>query len=90
MNMEEYEKAISKLEIALELQPLGYSAFVTSLKLGSCYQKLQKYDKALEYFEKGKLLTERMMPSTRELYLNQTEKYLSDLRKIMKKTDNKA
>ncbi|MFX1596782.1 MAG: tetratricopeptide repeat protein [Promethearchaeota archaeon] len=88
MNFKDYENAIKKYEHALKIESLGGFTFQTCAKLGLCYQKLKKYDQALKYFEKGKLLTERMIPSERELYLHKSEKYLSELKMLMKKSND--
>ncbi|NVM36628.1 MAG: hypothetical protein HWN81_13615 [Candidatus Lokiarchaeota archaeon] len=89
MILGEYENAIEKYEEALKIQPFGKLLFQTCLKLGICYKNLRMYNNALEYYEKGKLLTERMIPSSRELYLHKAEKYISELKTLMKNTKNK-
>jgi tetratricopeptide (TPR) repeat protein/DNA-binding HxlR family transcriptional regulator len=89
MVFREYENAIKKFERALKVDPTGFFGNQTCLKLGLCYQELKKYEKALEYFEKGKILTDRMLPGQRELYLHEAEKYISELRELMKKDEKK-
>jgi len=84
---EEYEKAISKFEEVLRMDPSNEYNFHTYLRLGVCYKKLENYDKARECFEKGKLLTERMIPSLRKFYLPETEKHLSELKSMMKSSE---
>ncbi|MFX1307947.1 MAG: tetratricopeptide repeat protein, partial [Promethearchaeota archaeon] len=88
MNFKDYENAIKKYEHALKIESLGGFTFQTCAKLGLCYQELKKYDQALKYFEKGKLLTERMIPSERELYLHKSEEYLSELKILMNKSND--
>jgi len=83
MTLGEYENAIAKYKKALEIEPIGDFAYQTCIKMGKCYQKLKKYDDALEYYEKGKVLTERMMPGNRELYEHEAGKYISELRKLI-------
>ena len=51
------------------------------VQLGFCYQELSLYNKAFEYFEKGKSLTDRMLPSEREIYLPKIEEFLIKFRK---------
>lgn len=84
------ENAVKKYEEALQIEPFGDFAYQTCIKLGMCYKKLKNYEKALTYFEKGKLLTERMIPSTQELNLHEVEKYLSELKTLMKNIKNKS
>lgn len=85
MVLGEYENAITKYKEALKVEPTGDFAYQTCIKMGKCYQKLNQYEDALEYFEKGKVLTERMMPGYRELYEHEAGKYISELRKLMDK-----
>ena len=82
----EYENAIDKFEEALKIEPSGGFAFQTCIKMGKCYQKLGFYDEALEYYEKGKLLTERMIPIDRDLYEHEADKYISELRGLINNT----
>jgi len=88
MVFEEYMKAIDKFEEALRLDPSNILNFHTYLRLGICYKKLKNYEKARECFEKGKMLTERMIPSLREYYLPETKKQLSELESIMNQSEN--
>ncbi|MFX1326779.1 MAG: tetratricopeptide repeat protein [Promethearchaeota archaeon] len=89
MFFEEYEQAIEKFEEAIRIDPTSDFVFQTWLNLGFCYKKLKKYDKALESFEKGKLLTERMIPCIREFYFNEAfneaKKNLSEIKNIIEK-----
>ncbi len=89
MFFEHYEQAIEKFEEAIRIDPASDFVFQTWLNLGLCYKKLKKYDKALESFEKGKLLTERMIPNLREFYFNEAfneaEKNLSEIKIIIEK-----
>jgi len=93
MYFEEYEQAIEKFEEAVRIDPTSDFVFQTWLNLGFCYKKLKKYDKALESFEKGKLLTERMIPNLREFYFNEAfneaEKNLSEIKKIIEELKKK-
>ena len=85
MALGEYENAITKYKEALKIEPTGDFAYQTCIKMGKCYQKLEQYEDALKYYEKGKVLTERMMPGYRELYEHEAGKYISELRKLMDK-----
>lgn len=87
MFFEEYDKAIKKFEDAIRIDPSNDFKFHTYLRLGLCYKKLKNYDKARKYFEKGKLLTERMVPSLREYFLPETEKHLSELKLEMNSSE---
>ena len=80
---EEYENAIEKFKVALNLEPSGWFAFETCLKMGECYKKLGKIEKALEYFEKGKKLTEKMHPSHTSKYLPKVEKLISEVKALL-------
>jgi len=88
MVFEEYKKAIDKFEEALRLDPSNILNFHTYLRLGLCYKELKNYEKARECFEKGKMLTERMIPSLKEYYLPETKKQLSELESIMNQSEN--
>jgi len=81
MMLGDYEEAINKFEKALEIESIGSWTFLTYLKLGFCYQELNLYNEAIEYFEKGKHLTGKMIPSERERNLPKIEKLLSKLKK---------
>ncbi|MBY8988447.1 MAG: hypothetical protein KGD61_08330, partial [Candidatus Lokiarchaeota archaeon] len=78
----EYEKAIINFERAIKLEPKGWFAFQTYLKMGNCYEKLLKLDKAEENYLKGKILTEKMHPLKRELYFYKANEKLDGLRKL--------
>ena len=81
----DYEKAVEKFEEALKIESAHNFDFLTCVKLGFCYQELKLYNQAFEYFEKGKLLTDRMIPSEREIYLPKIEKFLSEIKKSKNK-----
>ena len=87
MVLGEYENAIEKLKEALNLEPTGWFAFATCLKMVECFKELGKFEKAIEYYEKGKKLTEKMHPSERETYkekyLPKAEKMISEIRALL-------
>jgi len=78
----EYEKAITKFERALKIEPKGWFAFQTYLKMGNCYEKLLQLDKAEENYLKGKVLTEKMHPLKRDMYFYKAKEKLEGLRKV--------
>jgi len=83
MVFEEYENAIEKFREALNLEPSGWFAFETCLKMGECFKKLEKIEKALEYYERGKKLTEKMHPSHTSNYLPKVEKLISEVKALL-------
>ena len=83
MVFEEYENAIEKFREALNLEPSGWFAFETCLKMGECFKKLEKIEKALEYYERGKKLTEKMHPSHISNYLPKVEKLISEVKALL-------
>ncbi|NVM36629.1 MAG: hypothetical protein HWN81_13620 [Candidatus Lokiarchaeota archaeon] len=84
MKFQDYENAIKKFEEALKIESTSNITFYTWLRLGYCYKKIKNYEKAHKYFEIGKKLAERMIPSIREFYLPEAQKQLSELRSMMK------
>ncbi len=88
MVLEEYEKAIEKFKEALTLEPTGWFAYETCLKMGQCFKELGNIEKALEYYEKGEKLTEKMHPSYRDNYLAKTEKLISEAKILLRKSKN--
>ena len=85
----ECEKAITKFERAIKLEPKGWFAFQTYLKMGNCYEKLLKLDKAEENYLKGKELTEKMHPLKRDMYFYKANEKLDGLRKLREELKNK-
>lgn len=88
MSIGEYENAIEKLKEALNLEPTGSFAFTTCLKMGRCFKELGKFEKALEYYEKGKKFTEKLHPSEREVFLVKAEKLISEIKVLLGETKN--
>jgi tetratricopeptide (TPR) repeat protein len=82
MFAEEYEGAIVKFTQALEMNPTAWFAFHTFLKLAKCYRALGMDDKANTCFEKAKVLTEKVIPGKRKLYLDQLEESIDELEKV--------
>ncbi|MFX1390123.1 MAG: tetratricopeptide repeat protein [Promethearchaeota archaeon] len=79
MSLGDFETAIEKLKEALNLEPTGWFAFETCLKMGKCYKELGKPEKALQFYEKGKLLVEKMHPIDRKDYLKKAEELISEI-----------
>jgi tetratricopeptide (TPR) repeat protein len=88
MALEEYENAIEKLKKAQELEPTGWFAFHTCLKMGECYKELRKYEEALEYYEKAKKLTEKMHPNESKDTLPKAEKLISEIMALLDESNN--
>lgn len=80
MKFEKYGEAIKEFEEALSLEPQGFFAYQSSIKMGICYKELGDYDKAREYYEKGKILTERMLPSDKDAYFDNADDYLAEIK----------
>ncbi|MFX1489405.1 MAG: tetratricopeptide repeat protein, partial [Promethearchaeota archaeon] len=94
MMFEEYEDAIEQLKKALTLEPHGWFTFDTYSKMGNCYKELDEIEKAIESYEKAKLLSERMLPERRTGYISKTinfEKEIKNLKRQLKeKSKNKT
>ncbi len=88
MVLKEYENAIERLTQALNLEPTGWFAFETCLKMGRCFKELGKFEKAIEYCEKGIILTEKMHPSHRENYIPKAEKLITEIRELLRDSKN--
>jgi hypothetical protein len=54
--------------------------------MGSCYQALGIYEEALKFYEKGKAMTERMMPDERETYKRHVDKKILEVRNLIAKS----
>jgi len=82
MFAEEYKAAIVKFTQALDMSPTAWFAFHTFLKLTKCYKALGMEDKAITCYEKAKVLTEKVIPGKRKLYIDQLEETIEELGKI--------
>jgi len=71
MNSENYKGAIEKFTQALEANPRGWFAFHTFLKLAQSYKHLGMREEAATCYAKAKLLTEKVIPGKRKLYIDQ-------------------
>ncbi|MFW9999620.1 MAG: tetratricopeptide repeat protein [Candidatus Hodarchaeota archaeon] len=92
MVLGDYENAIIKLKEALNIEPTGWFAFATCLKLGECFKELGNFEKAIEYYERGIKLTEKMHPSERmsysEKYIPKAEKMISEIKALLGDSNN--
>ncbi|MHA2049728.1 MAG: hypothetical protein ACW986_08950 [Promethearchaeota archaeon] len=83
MTFGEYKNALQKLEKALSLEPTGWFAYETCIKMSKCHKELGNLEKALEYAEKGKLLTDKMLPAEREMSQPKIEEIIAEIRELM-------
>ncbi|GAI57377.1 unnamed protein product, partial [marine sediment metagenome] len=70
MNSENYKGAIEKFTQALEVNPRGWFAFHTFIKLAQSYKHLGMRVEAATCYEKAKMLTEKVIPGKRKLYMD--------------------
>ncbi len=89
MTFKEYEDAIKKFEKAVELEPTGWFAYWSYIKMGKCYQELGKYESALENYEKGKKIAEKMFPTDTKFFEFDVDKYISEIRSLIEKSKEK-
>ena len=77
----DYKAAIEKFYHALEMNPTGWFAFHTFLKLSKCYKALGMMEEATTCFEKAKILTEKVLPGKRKMFLEQLDEIIKELGK---------
>jgi len=82
MDSQNYEAAIVKFTQSLEMSPNGWFTFHTFLKLSKCYKSLGELEKATVCFDKAKILTEKVIPGKRNMYLDQLDESVKELNKI--------
>ena len=78
MNSKNYEGAIEKFTQALEANPRGWFAFHTFLKLAKSYKHLGMHEQATTCYAKAKMLTEKVIPGKRKLYIDQLQENFDD------------
>jgi len=78
MNSENYKGAIEKFTQALEANPKGWFAFHTFLKLARSYKHLGMREEATTCYAKAKMLTEKVIPGKRKLYMDQLQENFDD------------
>jgi superkiller protein 3 len=77
----DYKTAIEKFVHALEMSPTGWFTFHTFLKLSKCYKALGMIEEASTCFDKAKILTEKVLPGKRKMYLEQLDEIIEELGK---------
>ena len=77
----DYKAAIEKFVQALEMSPTGWFAFHSFLKLSKAYKALGMMEEARTCYEKAKILTEKVLPGKRNMYIDQLEEIIVDLGK---------
>jgi tetratricopeptide (TPR) repeat protein/Mn-dependent DtxR family transcriptional regulator len=82
MDSQNYEAAIVKFTQSLEMSPNGWFTFHTFLKLSKCYKSLGELEKATVCFDKAKILTEKVIPGKKNMYLDQLDESVKELNKI--------
>ena len=80
MFAKEYKAAIEKFYQALEMNPTGWFSFHTFLKLSKCYKSLGMLEEATTCYDKAKILTEKVIPGKRKVYLDQLEESFEELK----------
>jgi tetratricopeptide (TPR) repeat protein len=78
MNSKNYKGAIAKFTQALEANPRGWFAFHTFIKLAQSYKHLGMRVEAATCYAKAKMLTEKVIPGKRKLYLDQLTENFDD------------
>jgi len=78
MNAQNYKGAIEKFTQALEANPRGWFAFHTFLKLAKSYKQLGMREEASTCYTKAKLLTEKVIPGKRKLYMDRLQENFDD------------
>ena len=78
MNSKNYKGAIEKFTQALEANPRSWFAFHTFLKLAQSYKHLGMRVEAATCYAKAKMLTEKVIPGKRKLYLDQLTENFDD------------
>jgi len=73
-----YKGAIEKFTQALEANPKGWFAFHTFLKLAQSYRHLEMRDEASTCYAKAQMLTEKVIPGKRKLYIDQLQESFDD------------
>ncbi len=59
MFFKDYENAIEEFLKVIEINSDDWYLYQTNIKVGICYREIEDYQKAIEYLQKGKELTEK-------------------------------
>ncbi|MFW9970941.1 MAG: tetratricopeptide repeat protein [Candidatus Odinarchaeota archaeon] len=87
MFFKEYEKAIEEFLIAIKIGKDDWYVYQTNIKLGICYRELENYQNAVDYLQKGKRLTDKILSDVEDkakwitianLFLNEIEQIKAD------------
>ncbi len=61
------------------MSPTGWFRFHTFLKLSKCYQSLGMLEEATTCYDKAKILTEKVIPGKRKVYIDKLEEGIAEL-----------
>ncbi|MFW9829120.1 MAG: hypothetical protein ACFFEY_16200 [Candidatus Thorarchaeota archaeon] len=81
----EFENAIEKFEESVRIEPSSDFRFITIIRLAFSYMKINNFEKAREYYEKGQNLAERMIPTKRKFFLQEAKCVLDELKALTEK-----
>lgn len=78
----DYKAAIEKFVQALRMNPTGWFAFHSFLKLSKCYKALGMMVEARDCYERAEILTEKVLPGKRKMYMEQLDEIIEELGKV--------
>ncbi|NVM43673.1 MAG: tetratricopeptide repeat protein [Candidatus Lokiarchaeota archaeon] len=78
----DYKGAIEKFVQALDMSPTGWFAFHSFLKLSKSYKALGMMEEARTCYEKAEILTEKVLPGKRKMYMEQLDEIIEELGKV--------
>jgi tetratricopeptide (TPR) repeat protein len=84
MYFEDYKKAVTQFEKAIELAAEEWYLNQTFIKLGICYKELENFDLAVEKLNKGKILTKksRADAETKRKWLTIADIFIAEMEDI--------
>jgi len=77
-----YKQAIIQFKKSLRLDPQLLYSFSSNINLGKCYKKLGEYQKSIHYFQRGKLLSNKLLPIDKELFQKDIDINIKELNKV--------
>ncbi|MFX0178444.1 MAG: tetratricopeptide repeat protein, partial [Candidatus Hodarchaeota archaeon] len=85
MNFKKYDNAINQFLKVMEIDQDEGSIYQISIKLGTCYKELEKYQLAAEYLEKGKRQAKRSSDDneTIKMWNSIAELFLTEIKFIL-------